>query len=127
MGSAPQIVLILAGLGFIGFGAAYTFWPARMARLTDIGVPTATARADFVATYGGFQIGFGIFLLACARNHGWLAAGLWAVVAALDGFASGRAATTLLHRGQVRRSIWFGLGLELSGLALSLWGLGQLR
>jgi hypothetical protein len=122
-GTAPSLILILAGVGFIGFGAAYALRPARMAALTDLTLTSPTARADFVATYGGFQIGFGLFLLACAREVAWQVPGLWAMVAALGGFASCRALAILLHRGRVRGSIWFGLGLELFGVALGLWGL----
>jgi hypothetical protein len=125
--SVPSLILILAGIGFIGFGAAYALWPTRMAAVTDLTLTSPTARADFVATYGGFQIGFGLFLLACSREVTWLEPGLWAVVAALGGFASFRALAILLHGRQVRGSLWFGLGLELFGLALGLWGLTQVR
>jgi hypothetical protein len=120
---SPVLILILAGVGFIGFGLAYALRPARMAALTDLDLTSPTARVDFVATYGGFQIGFGMFLLACAGKVAWLEPGLWATVAALAGFASLRALSILLHRGRVRRSIWFGLGLELLGLSLCAWGL----
>jgi hypothetical protein len=124
--SAPAAVLLFGALGFVGFGLAYAIRPARMAALTDLTIASATARADFVATYGGFQIGFGLFLLACALKSGWIEPGLWAMVAALGGFASLRALAVLLHDGRVGRSIWFGLGLELLGVALSAWGLSRL-
>lgn len=123
MGAAPIVILFLAGVGFLGFGVAYALWPTRMAGLTDLVLPSPTARADFVATYGGFQIGFGLFLLACAGEARWVEPGLWAVVAALAGFAGLRGSAVLLHRGAVRGSIWFGLVLELLGLALSAWAL----
>jgi hypothetical protein len=94
-----------------------------MAALTDLTLPSPTAIADFVATYGGFQIGFGVFLLVCARRVSWHEPGLWAVVAALAGFASLRLLAILRHRGRVGSSIWLGLGLELLGLGLGAWGL----
>ena len=97
-----------------------------MAALTDLTLTSPTARADFVATYGGFQIGFGVFLLVCAGKSHWVEPGLWATVAALAGFASARALAILLHRGRVRSSIWLGLGLELLGLGLGAWGLTRL-
>lgn len=125
MSSAPSLILLAAGVGFIGFGVAYALRPAQMARLTDLTLTTPTARADFVATYGGFQIGFGLFLLACSREVSWLVPGLWATLAALGGFASLRVLTALLQHGRVRGSIWLGLGLEVLGIALSAWGLTQ--
>lgn len=127
MSSAPSLILLAAGVGFIGFGVAYALRPAQMARLTDLTLTTPTARADFVATYGGFQIGFGLFLLACSREASWLVPGLWATLAALGGFASLRVLTALLQRGRVRGSIWLGLGLEVLGIALSAWGLTQVH
>jgi hypothetical protein len=123
---SPVLILLLAAVGFIGFGLAYALRPGRMAALTDLGLTSPTARVDFVATYGGFQIGFGVFLLFCAARGPWVEPGLWAAVAALAGFASVRALAILLHRGRVRSSIWLGLGLELVGLGLGAWGLLQL-
>jgi hypothetical protein len=125
--AAPSWILMLAGIGFIGFGVAYAAWPTRMAGLTDLAPTSPTALADFTATYGGFQIGFGIFLLACTRDDRWVEPGLWAVIASLAGFAVLRGLVMLLHGGRVRRSVWFGLGLELAGLALSTWALAQVR
>jgi hypothetical protein len=123
---SPPLILILAGVGFIGFGAAYALRPGRMAALTDLTLTSPTAIADFVATYGGFQIGFGVFLLACAGRASWHEPGLWATVAALAGFASLRLLAILRHRGRVRSAIWFALGLELLGLALGSWGIVRL-
>jgi hypothetical protein len=125
--SIPWLVLLFTGLGFIGFGLAYTLWPVRMGALTDVAPGTPTALADFMATYGGFQIGFGLFLLACTRSSEWLAPGLWAAAAALAGFASARGLGSLLSRARVRRTIWFGLVLELVGVALNAWALGQVH
>ena len=127
MRSVPQLILVLAGVGFVGFGIAYVLSPVRMAALTDLALPTPTARADFVATYGGFQIGFGVFLLACAWTAGWLEPGLLAATAALGGFALLRGWGIVLARGRVRGSIWFGLGLEIVGVALNAWALTQVQ
>jgi hypothetical protein len=120
------LVLLVTGVGFIGFGGAYAVWPQRMAAVTDVALPTPTARADFAATYGGFQLGFGVFLIACTRQAAWLEPGLWAAGAALAGLATLRGVGLLLSGGQVRRSIWFGLGLELIGVGLNAWALGRL-
>jgi hypothetical protein len=121
--SLPWLVLLLVGLGFLGFGAAYTLWPARMAGFTEIALPTATAKIDFIATYGGFQLGIGLFLLICAFHVEWGQAGLGAGFASLAGFGLTRAIAILRARARVRRSIWFALGLEWVGATLCLWAL----
>ncbi len=125
--SIPWLILLFTGLGFIGFGIAYTLWPVRVGALTDVAPATPTSLVDFTATYGGFQVGFGVFLLACTRSLEWLAPGLWAGTAALAGFASVRGLASLLNRDRVRRTIWFGLALELVGVGLNAWALGQVR
>jgi len=122
----PSLILLLTGLGFIGFGAAFTLWPSRMAAIIEIPLPTATAKTDFAATYGGFELGFGCFLVACTRSPDWLQPGLWAGAAALIGFAAVRAFGIAQSRGRVRNAIWIGWGMELAGVALNLWGLEQL-
>jgi hypothetical protein len=127
MVSIPRVILFLLGAAFLGFGTAFVVWPSRMARLVDIALPTRTALADFTATYGGFQLGFGVFLLVCAQRGAWLEPGLWAAAAALGGFGTIRVVSLLLTRGPVRQVVWIGLLLELGGVALSIWGLGHIR
>jgi hypothetical protein len=123
----PQLVLLLTGLGFCGFGLAYAFWPGRMAALTDLPLPTPSARGDFMATYGGCQVGLGLFLLACARHAAWLTPGLWAGTAVLAGLGGARGLGILLGSGRVRATIWAGLAIELTGAVLNAWALGRAR
>ena len=120
----PMFVLLLTGLGFCGFGLAYALWPARMAALTDLPLPTPSARADFMATYGGCQVGLGLFLLACARNGSWLVPGLWAGTAVLAGLGCARGVSILVGAGRVRATIWAGLAIEFTGALLNAWALG---
>jgi hypothetical protein len=120
------VIIFLTGIGFLAFGVAYALWPSRMASVTDVALPTASARTDFAATYGGFQIGFGLFLLACARTPALYPAGLWAGIAALGGFAAVRTVGIFVAERRVKQAIWFGLWLEILGLIINLWGLQQL-
>ena len=123
----PRIVLWLSAAGFLGFGLAFALWPVPMAGITEIPLPTPTARIDYGATYGGFQLGFGIFLVICARRAGWLEPGLWAAAAALAGFASIRLLGVVLQDGPVATPIYVGLALELSSVGLNVWALRRLR
>ena len=124
--SLARAILWLNAIGFIGFGAAFALSPQAMAALVDIALPTPTARIDFSATYGGFELGVGGFLVACARRRDWVEPGLWAGAAALAGFAVIRL-LTLFTAGGATTPIYVALALEISGLALNLWGLRIIR
>jgi len=126
MSSLSTVILFLTGIGFLGFGAAAVIVPARLAALTGLVLPTPTARADFSATYGGFQIGFGVFLVACTQTEGWIEPGLWAAVAALAGFGLFRVLGILREGARVQSAIWIALALEVAGTALNLLALQQL-
>jgi Domain of unknown function (DUF4345) len=119
----PSLVLLVTSLGFIGFGAACALLPRRMARYTEVELPSASARTDFAATYGGFQLGFGCFLLTCTRSPAWIEPGLVAAAAALAGFAGIRTLGIVASRMRVSTTIWLALGIELAGFALNVWTL----
>jgi hypothetical protein len=98
-----------------------------MAGLVEIALPTSTARIDFAATYGGFELGVGAFLIACARRRDWIEVGLWAGGASLAGFAAVRLLTLATVGGTVGLPIYLALVLEVTGIALNLWGLASWR
>ncbi|HET6837332.1 MAG TPA: DUF4345 family protein [Gemmatimonadales bacterium] len=123
LSALSRAVLLLTGIGFLVFGAAAALAPSRTAGWTQLVLPTPSARIDFAATYGGFQLGFGLFLIACTQTQGWIEPGLWAAVAALAGFAVVRLLGILRAGGRVHWAIWFALALEVAGAALNLWGL----
>jgi hypothetical protein len=123
----PRIILALTAIGFLGFGLAFAIRPEPMAALIEIGLPSATARADFAATYGGFELGFGAFLLLCLRRLGWTEAGLWAATLALAGFATARVLSLMVNGTSVRPVIYLGLALELTGVLLNGWALRSVR
>jgi hypothetical protein len=119
----PRSALVFTGLGFLGFGLAYALWPLPMAHLTEIQLPTPSARIDFAATYGGFQIGFGLFLLGCAKRPDWTEPGLWAATAALTGFVLIRLLTIAAAGWHATQTIWLGLALELGAALFNSLGL----
>lgn len=125
--SWPRIVLELTGLGFVAFGLAYTLWPLPMAGLTEIPLPTPTARIDFAATYGGLQMGLGLFLIVCARRPRWIEPGLWAAVAALSGLVLVRFQSLVAVGGHMARPIGAGFAIELSAALANAVSLRWLR
>lgn len=122
-----RLLLRAAGLMFVGFGVAFTLWPLPMGRVVEIPLPSPTARIDFAATYGGFSLGFGVFLLACARREAWLEPGLWAVAAALAGLGLVRTMGILAAPGPPAPVIPIGLAVEITGTALGVLALRHLR
>jgi hypothetical protein len=64
---AAKIYLILMAIMSVGFGVVYLFWPLSMTDPMGFGPLAPPALTDVRATYGGFQIGTGLFMLFCLR------------------------------------------------------------
>jgi hypothetical protein len=88
--TAPRTVLRLGALVFLVIGALFLVAPAYWAAVVDISLPTAMARTDLRATYGGFDLCFGLFLGLCTLRPDWIRSGLVAMGLALAGYAGGR-------------------------------------
>jgi hypothetical protein len=86
-----RALLLIAAAVFIGIGVVFLFAPVEWARVVEIELPTPVSRTDLRATYGGFDLGFGVFLALCALRPAWIRPGLAAMAIALAGFAGGRA------------------------------------
>lgn len=95
----PRLVLAIAAVLFVALGILFAVAPHWSAATVDIGLPTNTATIDFIATYGGFQLGFGIFLLVCLRRTDRTRLGLLASGCAVAGFGVTRAVGLLLLGG----------------------------
>ena len=122
----PRIVLWVAAIAFAGFGVAFAVFPHAMAATVDIQLPTATATTDFVATYGGFEIGFAVFLFLCLRRDDRVRLGLLASGWAVAGFAVSRAAGIMLLPG-VRPVLYGVLVFEASCAAVAFWAARRLQ
>ncbi|MCI0705308.1 MAG: DUF4345 domain-containing protein, partial [Planctomycetia bacterium] len=83
----PRVVLLVSACVFAFFGAWAVMFPISQVSLVEVGVPTATARADVRTQYGGFTLGFAVFLYVCFVRREWTAVGLLASACALSGFA----------------------------------------
>src|SRR5262249_3120591 len=86
----PRGVLLFCASAFAFFGAWAFFDPVSQVSLVEVGVPTATARADTRAQYGGFTLGMGLFLFVCFARRDWTAAGLAGSAIALSCFVAAR-------------------------------------
>jgi hypothetical protein len=95
----PRVVLGAAAVLFAAFGMAFAVAPRRLAALVDIPLQTNTATIDFIATYGGFEIGFAIFLFTCLARPERVRLGLLASGWAVTGFAVTRAIGLLVLGG----------------------------
>lgn len=80
MNRFPTIVLVLAALGFLVFGAWLVVDPVGGLAGVDIGGTTPAGVIELRAFYGGLEVGLGLFLLACARRPAWHVPGLWLVL-----------------------------------------------
>lgn len=90
MKTFPMLLLILAGIGFLGFGLWLLIDPAGGLAKVGIAGSTPTGRIELRAFYGGMEIGLGAFLIACAMRPEWQVAGLWLVLLANGGTALAR-------------------------------------
>lgn len=119
-------ILLVTGVTFAGIGVGFLLKPVSWAAWLDIVVPTPLARTDLRATYGGFDLAFGVFLLLAARRPDWVAPGLVANALALGGFALGRLLGFAAEGTVSARLVPF-LVIELAGVALSLHAYGKIQ
>ncbi|OGT58612.1 MAG: hypothetical protein A3E01_03865 [Gammaproteobacteria bacterium RIFCSPHIGHO2_12_FULL_63_22] len=74
------LVLVLAALGFLGFGAWLLVDPVGGLAGVGIAGTTAAGVVELRAFYGGLEIGLGLFLLLCSARPDWRVPGLWLVL-----------------------------------------------
>jgi uncharacterized membrane protein len=121
MSEAPaRFTLGITALAFVVIGVGFIVFPVSWAQSVEILLPTAMARTDLRATYGGFDLGFGLFLAACAHRPAWHAPGLYAAAIALGGFGLTRLAGHFLD-GPLDPFMWKLLAVELPVAALCTW------
>jgi Domain of unknown function (DUF4345) len=115
-----RFTLGITGLIFVVIGVGFIVVPVSWAESVGILLPTAMARTDLRATYGGFDLGFGLFLAACAHRPAWHGPGLYAATLALGGFGLTRLAGHFLD-GPLDPFMWKLLAFELPAAALCAW------
>jgi len=122
----PRLVLAAAAVLFLAFGLAFAVAPHRLAAMVDLPLLTNTATADFVATYGGFEIGFAVFLFTCLRRPERVRVGLLASGCAVAGFAVARGASMLVL-GDVKPVMYYALAFETVCAALAFLAASRAR
>jgi hypothetical protein len=118
--SVAVMYLWVAAVVTAGFGVAYLVRSTTMARMVGVQIPSASARADYRAIYGGAQIGIAIFFAASARHAGWMLPGLWAVALFAGGFGVARLGSLVVDRAG-RDPQWVVGALELLAGVAAAW------
>lgn len=85
-----RIVLVIVGLSFAGFGVWFMAAPDMLLAMMYPPAESSTAMTEVRAFYGGFELAFGLFLLAAAVKTNWQSAALALVVLTMIGISSGR-------------------------------------
>lgn len=112
--------LLLGAAGFAGIGLGFLVVPVQWASVVEISLPTAMARTDLRATYGGFDLAIGVFLWRCAVRAEWVRPGLVALGLAAAGFGGGRLLGILVE-GTASPLMLIFVAIEASGALLAVY------
>ncbi len=116
-----RVVLALVGIVFAVIGIGFLAWPVGWAAAVEVQVPTPMARMDVRATYGGFCLAVGAWLLFAAWSASYTRAGLLSCALILAGFAFGRALGAVLE-GALPRLMAAFLVIEVAGAVVTFLG-----
>lgn len=121
-----RVVLGLTAGVFAGVAIGCIVRPAELLGTVEVGVHTATARAEIVAMYGGLELGLAAFLALAAVRADWVKLGLVAATLILAGLGSARLAAALLVAGAVKPVIFVYAATEIVGAGLCAWSARRL-
>ena len=119
-------LVFASALIFVDVGAGFLLIPRQFGGVLELSLPTAMARTDVRATYGGLELGFGIFLILCVVRREWIRPGLWALALTVGGFAIGRV-VGFVAEGTINNFMLFFLVLELAVASVALFLLRRVR
>jgi len=115
-----RALIFVSAVIFVVVGAGFLLIPKQFGDVLEISLPTAMARTDVRATYGGLELGLGIFLILCVVRSEWIRPGLWALALTVGGFAFGRV-VGFVAEGTLNNFMLFFLALELAVALLALF------
>ena len=116
---------IMGGFSVL-FGLVYLIAPGGMTDAAGFGALAPGGVTDVRATYGGFQLGLGFFLLWAAAERSRVSMALVLVALSIGAVGSSRAIGLVLD-GEPNPFHVMGLVTEVSLTALTLFALGKLR
>ncbi|MBK7976388.1 MAG: DUF4345 domain-containing protein [Deltaproteobacteria bacterium] len=119
-------VLMLGALVFAGIGIGCVLFPAELMSAVDLALPSAVARTEIRAFYGGLELGVAVFLTICAVRSDWVPLGLTALACLMSGMGGVRLIAALAAGREAWTQIPIAL-VELSGAALGVWSLRRVR
>lgn len=120
-----KIYLLIVGVGVFVFGVLYLFTPDVFTDGTGFGTLKPEAVTDVRATYGGFQLGVGLYLIWAARDRTRYRSAIL-LVGLLFSFIAGSRAYGLIVDGEPTAPMLGGLSLEVVLASLS-WGILNAR
>jgi hypothetical protein len=88
---AAKIYLVLMGIMSVAFGVLYLVMPSTFTDPMGFGILAPSALTDVRATYGGFQIGMGLFMFWCCLGTGRLYSGMFLALISVAAIALCRA------------------------------------
>ena len=111
-----KTILSIIAIVSVTFGLSFIFAPHMFFELyTGATLPTASAATDIRTTYGGFSLGFGLFLLYCLKNN--LRIGLMAALLVLTTITAARIFGITVD-GNPNKYMYIFLGMEVVSLVL---------
>lgn len=118
--SLTKPYLLVVGVLTILFGVIYLFVPATMTDPAGFGPLSGSALTDIRATYGGFQIGMGVFLLWAAGAEDRMKAGLILIALSIGSLFLSRTLGVLMD-GELSPFHAQGLAIESTLTAVTLY------
>lgn len=114
----PAFFLTINGIGYLVLGLACAILPEETARLVGLALIGPKGLAEYVAVYGGLEIGMGAFFLLC-RRQGMTRPGLLFALCLYAGLVGLRTAA-MIANGPTSDLGWALFSLECLFLVVSI-------